>query len=260
MNTVATIVEFLEQLAPFHLAEEWDNVGLLVGRRERTVQKVMTCLTITPASAAEAVAAGADLIVVHHPLPFAPLKRLTDDTTAGRLLLELIAARVAVFSAHTAFDSAGEGINQQLAEGLGLRRILPLMPQTEGNGSGRFGVVEGEIRLRNLVDRLKRFLSIEHLHIVGELERNVRRIAVACGAAGEFLKAARDHGCDALVVGEARFHTCLEAEASGIALLLPGHFASERFAMEHLAKAIARQFPPVEVWASRTERDPIQWQ
>ncbi len=109
MPTVASIAAFLEQLAPARLAEEWDNVGLLVGRRDQAVKKLMTCLTVTPASAAEAVEAGADLIVTHHPLPFNAMKRLTADTTAGRLLLDLIAAHVAVYSAHTAFDSAAEG-------------------------------------------------------------------------------------------------------------------------------------------------------
>ena len=122
MPTVAAIAAFLEQLAPFRLAEDWDNVGLLVGDRERSVTKLMTCLTVTPASAAEAVEAGAELIVTHHPMPFAATKRLTADTTVGRMLLDLIAARIAVFSAHTAFDSAGEGINQRLAAGLATPR------------------------------------------------------------------------------------------------------------------------------------------
>ena len=64
---------------------------------------------------------------------------------------------------------------------------------------------------------------------------------------------------EAMVLGEARFHTCLEAEAWGIGLLLPGHFASERFAVEDLAGLLGRQFPEVQVWASRQERDPLEW-
>ncbi len=128
MPTVAAIAAFLEQLAPFQLAEEWDNVGFLVGHRAESVEKLMTCLTVTPASAAEAVEAGVELIVSHHPMPFTPLKRLTTDTTVGRLLLDLIAARIAVYSPHTAFDSAAQGMNQRLAAGLGLRGIAPLVP------------------------------------------------------------------------------------------------------------------------------------
>ena len=83
--------------------------------------------------------------------------------------------------------------------------------------------------------------------------------AVACGSAGEFLEPAQAAGCDCLVTGEVRFHTALEAEALGVGLVLAGHFASERFALEALAEVLANQFRDTKVWASRAERDPIQW-
>ena len=82
---------------------------------------------------------------------------------------------------------------------------------------------------------------------------------MACGGAGELLSAARSAGCDALVVGEAHFHTCVEAEASRVALLMPGHYASERFGIEQLADVLAARFRDVEVWPSRAEADPIGW-
>ncbi len=259
MLTVETIAAFLEQLAPAQLAEEWDNVGLLVGDRSQDVDRVMTCLTVTPTSAAEAIEQKADLVVAHHPIPFRPVKRLTTDTNVGRLLLDLIAARVAVYSPHTAFDSAREGINQRLAAGLGLRQTAPLVPGEEGLGAGRWGRLPEPLTLGRLAERVKQFLSIERLLMVGQPQQPARTLGVACGAAGTFLDVARETGCDAMVIGETRFHTCLEAEATGIGLLLPGHFASERFAVECLAEVLARQFPQLEVWASRQERDPMRW-
>ena len=259
MPTIDTIAAFLEQFAPSRLAEPWDNVGLLVGDRQRSVGRLMTCLTITPASAAEAVRGRVDLIVSHHPLPFQALKRITAETVVGRMLLDLIASRVAVYSPHTAFDSAADGINQQLAAGLGLRGIVPLAPQPEGQGAGRCGWLEEPWPLSRLAQRVKEFLALAQVQVVGPLEQPVRRVAVACGAAGELLETARAAGCDAMLLGETRFHTCLEAEAQGIGLVLPGHFASERFAVQQLADVLARQFPDLEVWASREERDPLRW-
>ena len=259
MPTVASIAAFLEELAPLRLAEEWDNVGLLVGNHGRNVKRLMTCLTVTPTSASEAIESGADLIVTHHPMPFLALKRLTDDSTVGRVLLDLIAAHVAVYSPHTAFDSAREGVNERLAQGLGLQDVTPLIPQPEGQGTGRWGHVAGEITLGELVQRLKHFLAIERLQVVGQPDQRVCAVAIGCGAADELIDAARQNGCDAMVLGEARFHTCLEAEAAGIGLLLPGHYASERFAVECLAECLAKQFADVEVWSSRRERDPIRW-
>jgi dinuclear metal center YbgI/SA1388 family protein len=258
-TTIHDITVFLEQFAPRNLAEDWDNVGLLVGDRSREAKKVMTCLTITPESAAEAIEEKADLIVVHHPLPFRGLKQLTTDSTPGRLLWDLISARISIYSPHTAFDSAREGINQQLAAGLGLRGIAPLLPTDDNLGAGRWGWLEEPISLADLALGLKEFLHIDQLQIVGNPERLIRTVAVACGAADELLAAAQSIGCDAMLIGEARFHTCLEADASQIALLLPGHYASERFAVECLAKILQQQFLHLKIWPSRRERDPLSW-
>jgi dinuclear metal center YbgI/SA1388 family protein len=269
--TIHAIVAFLEQFAPAYLAEEWDNVGLLVGDQEREAKKVMTCLTVTPESAAEAVEEKTDLIVTHHPLPFTALKRLTTDTTPGRLLWDLISARISIYSPHTAFDSAGEGVNQRLAEGIGLRGITPLREKKDTGtslcsgpiplflGAGRWGWLEEPLMLAELGRRLKEFLHIDCLQIVGDPERSIRTIAVACGAADELLAAAQSNGCDCMVLGESRFHTCLEAEATQMSLLLPGHFASERFAVESLAEILSQQFPQLKIWPSRRERDPLRW-
>jgi dinuclear metal center YbgI/SA1388 family protein len=260
MHTVADITRFLEEFAPPALAEAWDNVGLLVGRFEQPVARVMTCLTVTPESAAEAIAEGANLVVSHHPLPFRPLKRLTGETGEGRLLLDLIAAQVAVFSPHTAFDSAAQGINQRLADGLGLQEARPLVPGDDpGQGAGRVGTLKQETTLGALAESTKQLLAIANLQAVGRLDRPVRRVAVACGSAGEFVGPAAAAGCDVLVTGEVRFHTALEAESLAIGLVLAGHFASERFAVEQLAAELARQFGTLQVWASKREKDPVLW-
>src|SRR5262245_56920140 len=126
MLTVAAAVDFLKQFAPPHLAADWDNVGLLVGDGAAEVRRVMTCLTVTPDSAAEAVAEGAQLVVTHHPVLFRPVKRLTADTPEGRGLLSLVRAGVAVYSPHTELDNTRGGINDALARRLGLTEVVPL--------------------------------------------------------------------------------------------------------------------------------------
>ncbi len=221
----------------------------------------MTCLTITPDSAAEAIAERADLIVTHHPLPFRPLKRLTAETSEGRLLLDLIAAGIAIFSPHTAFDSAQAGINQRLATGLKLANIAPLIPaaEPEQGGAGRYGMLAEPLELRELAMRVKQLLEIGNVQAVGPLDAEVRRVAVACGSAGEFLGPAQAAGCDCLVTGEVRFHTCLEAESLGVGLVLAGHFASERFAVEELADVLSERFVALTIWASEHEKDPLHW-
>lgn len=261
MTSIQDICDFLDWFAPQRLAEEWDNVGLLVGDRNSTANRVMTCLTITPASAAEAINKGCDLIVSHHPLPFQPLKKITADAISTRMLLDLIRAEVAVYSPHTGFDSAAHGINQSLAELVGMENPKPIIPipnDPDELGSGRIGNLNPSISLAELVDRLKASLSVGHVGVVGQMDATTHRIALACGSGGTFLESARQLGCDTFVTGEANFHTCLEAEATNTNLILLGHYASERFALERLASELGKQFPEVDSWPSVQESDPLK--
>jgi dinuclear metal center YbgI/SA1388 family protein len=126
MPTVDSVVRRLEEFAPPALAADWDNVGLLLGDRAAPVSNIMTCLTVTPESATEAVTEGVNLIVTHHPILFRPIQRLTTATQEGRMLLSLIRAGIAVYCPHTAFDNTRDGINDQLAKLLGLTDVHPL--------------------------------------------------------------------------------------------------------------------------------------
>jgi dinuclear metal center YbgI/SA1388 family protein len=250
-------------MAPVRLAAEWDNVGLLVGDRLRPAVRLMTCLTITEPVVEEAIAEKVDLIVTHHPLPFRPLKTLTTDTHEGRLVWRLATAGVSVYSAHTAFDSASTGVNQAWAEGLGLEDVAPLEPIAASDdpaiGVGRRGEISPAVTLGEFVERVKGFLKIDGLHVVGAAHTKVARVGIACGSAGELLDAAIASRCDVFVTGEARFHTALAAEASGTAMVLVGHYASERFGMERLATQLETTMAGVTVWASQRESDPLRW-
>ena len=125
-----TLIDFMETICPLELAEDWDNVGLLLGSRTDEIDKVLTCLTVDGAVVDEAVAEGFDCVVSHHPFPFHSAKRWTTDTPEGTLLLRLVGAGIAVYSPHTAHDSAFFGINRQLAEGLGLIDVRSLYEGT----------------------------------------------------------------------------------------------------------------------------------
>ena len=275
MPRIAEFVDFLESFAPVPLAEDWDNVGLLIGNRERDVSAAMTCLTLTPDVADEAVREKAQLVVSHHPVLFRPTQRLTADDAQGRMLLQLIESGVAVYSPHTGYDSAAEGINHQLAEALELKNIGVLRPAALDNGDvtpspqldaahaaiggGRFGSLSKPIELSRFVEVVAKRLGSAGIQYVGDAKRLVQTVAVACGSAAEFLTDAQTRGCDVLVTGEARFHACLEARTAGIALILAGHYATERPGVERLAAVLGDRFSDVRVWASGAESDPIQW-
>jgi dinuclear metal center YbgI/SA1388 family protein len=255
------ISDFLESIAPLNLAESWDPVGWLVGDPSARVERVMTCLTVSPVTVEEAVTRKVDLIVSHHPIPFRPVARLTTGDYTGNLLWRLAGAGIGVFSLHTAWDSAPQGINQQLAEAAGCRDIRPLIPRADlldGAGSGRAGSLAEPVPVAELLWRLRQVTGTHFAwQHVGTLERTVSRVAFGCGAGGSFLDAARRSDCELLVTGEASFHTCLEADSTGLSMLLLGHYASERFAVESLAAHVQKAFPALRVWASELETDPV---
>ncbi len=255
------VCAYLEEFAPLRLAEDWDNVGLLLGDRERSVSRIMTCLTVTPESVAEAIDSQVDLIVTHHPLPFRAVQKITTDAASTRLILQLAQAGISIYSPHTAFDSTIEGINDQLAQSLNLNRIGPLKQSLDlpGAGPGRYGETGPFADLQSICDRMKSVLQVEKVQASEQENRAIKRLALACGSGGSFLATAAFRGCDALLTGEATFHSILEARALGIALILVGHFASERFAMERLAERMAGEFSDCDVWASRHERSPLSW-
>jgi dinuclear metal center YbgI/SA1388 family protein len=366
MLTVAAVVDLLDRLAPPSLAAEWDNVGLLLGERAAAADRIMTCLTVTPESAAEAVAEKANLIVTHHPILFRSVKRLTDATPEGRTLLSLARAGVTVYSPHTAYDNAHGGINDRLCERIGLvdvgplrrrdasrrckvvvftpeadlRRVAdamfaagagrigaysecsfrlagtgtflggeesnptvgtkgrreevaearlevvceerdvgavtaalrrahsyeepaydvyPLRPSMSPSGEGRLGQLTPPRPLADFAQSVKAAVDGGPVQLVGALDRPVKGVAVACGAGAELLADAARAGADAFVTGEARFHDLLAARAQGLALVLPGHYATERFAVEELAGWIGDELPAAHVWASRRESDPSAW-
>ncbi len=132
MTTVSDVVQWLERFAPARLAEPWDNVGLLWGDPSALVECVMTCLTVTPVTADEAIEESASLIVSHHPILFREVKRVRADLPDTAPLWKLARAGIAVASPHTAFDNTREGINDLLCRRLGLIDVSPLRPAPSG--------------------------------------------------------------------------------------------------------------------------------
>ena len=119
MQTIADLEELMELIAPSQLAEEWDNVGLLVGERSHPLQRLLLCIDLRENVLAEAIGANVDAIVAYHPPIFQPLRKIDDSTTQGRILIGALASGIAIYSPHTAADAAPDGVNDWLASGLG---------------------------------------------------------------------------------------------------------------------------------------------
>jgi dinuclear metal center YbgI/SA1388 family protein len=273
------LIDALQRIAPLGIAESWDNVGLLVGDPASSIAKVMTCLTLSDSVLEEAIDRKIGLVVSHHPIPFRPLTRITTEDPTGRILWRAMQHSIAIYSPHTAWDNAHEGINRQLAGLLHLGNLRPLVPINRAansqNGNSQTGEVKqgtslddpmerelgcgviGEfakpVRIDDLVERLGVSIRGMSVRCTDSGERLVNRIGIVCGSGGSMLSKAAGERCDLFLTGEATYHQCLEAEARGVAMLMIGHFASEAFSMRKLAELLARAFPQLDVGASESE-------
>ncbi len=137
---LADLLERLRGNAPESLAEPWDNVGLLVGDTGQAVRNAMLCVDLTEAVLAEAIARRAELVVAYHPLIFEPIRRLVSDDPRQKIVLAAARRGIAVYTPHTALDSAPGGVNDWLATGLGPGKVSPIRPAA-GGGPARFKVV-----------------------------------------------------------------------------------------------------------------------
>ena len=225
--TVGQILELLERIAPLEKAEAWDNVGLLAGRRDAEVQCVLCALDLTQEVLDEALSVGAQMIVTHHPILFRGRKNLCEDDAEGRLLCNLVRANIALAAMHTNFDNAHPGVNDALAQALGLRSIVPL---ENGMCIGEMD----EISLNDFAAQTAHCLG-GPVRVYGEPERKIRRVAVLGGAGEDFVPDVLNAGADVFVTGEMGYHKGMNAVCDGLCVLEAGHAATEKPAISLLA-------------------------
>lgn len=225
--TVGQILTLLEQLAPLELAEPWDNVGLLAGSRSDVVECVLCALDFNQHVLDEAIASGAQLIVTHHPILFGGRKNLCSDDPEGRLLCSLVRSGIALIAMHTNFDSAHPGVNDALADALGLTDVEPV---EHGMCVGRVA----EMNLSAFKAHVEQTLG-GVVRAYGNPETPVHRVAVMGGAADDFAHIAIAAGADVYVTGEMGYHKGLDAVDRGLCVLEAGHAATENPAILMLA-------------------------
>lgn len=258
MATVADILAYLETLAPRNMKMDWDNVGLLCGRRDREVTRILVALDPFLHVCREAKEFGAELLVTHHPLIFSPVKAVTDDTEVGACIGYLWENGISAINAHTNLDCAPEGVNDILARRLGLSDIQvvdPMGTDEQGRPWGllRIGQVE-QMPLPGFLPIVKDRLDCSGLRYC-DGGRPVSRVAVGGGACGSELRDAARAGCDTFVTSDVKYNQFRDAQYMGINLIDAGHFPTENPVVGLLAEKIAAAFPGIQVKISESHGD-----
>lgn len=355
----------LEAWAPKTFAYDWDNVGLQIGAISDKTEAVLVTLDVNDAVVDEAIRLGANVIVSHHPMLFKPLKTIDFNTPKGKLVRKLIKHDITVYASHTNLDIAEGGVNDLLAEKIGIENVQPMVvtheeplyklavftpvdhvnevvdalseagaghignyshctfqapgtgtfkpleganpyigtqhkierveelkietivPETllkkvveamlkahpyeevaydiyplknEGKkfGLGRIGTLKEVVNFHQLIEMTKKVLDVRHVRYVGDLDKQVKRVAVLGGSGEKYIHKAKLLGADAYITGDVTFHQAQDAKDNGLALIDAGHYI-EQVMKEATKRFIEERFPSLNVYVSNVNTDPFQF-
>ena len=232
----------LNSFCPLDLAENWDNVGVLVGERYKNINKVLLSLDLTDDVIKEALELKVDLIITHHPLIFKPMKNICDDNTIGKKIITLIKNDIILYTAHTNLDMANGGTNDALFNLLSLSKKEFLIEKDVNGkkfGMGRIGELEKEVDMVEFAKYVKKRLGLDYINIVNS-NGKVKRIGLCTGSASnqDFIKQAINKKCDTYITGDISFHNGHFGLDNNINLIDGTHFATESIFMDNMKKYI----------------------
>ena len=253
---VQNIAEIVNRLAPRQLAEDWDNVGLLVGSFDAQVEKIFVCLDVTDETVKSAVDFGAGLIVVHHPVIFRAAKNFRTDLPLGKKLSTLIKNDVSVFAAHTNLDSAEGGVNDVLAQKLGLIDVKTFDDELS---LGRIGYLPNKMSAVEFAKHVATALDCDAVRLIDAGNFEIEKVGICGGAGSEFIGKAKFLGAQAFVTGDVKYHEAQNAVESKIHVVDAGHFATEFPVVHMLAEKLRAECDKlgydVEISEDTTSRD-----
>ena len=238
--TVQQVLAILDDFAPFNLAAEWDNVGLLIGEPQAEVSGILLALDPSRAVLEEAEQLGHNTIITHHPLLFHALKEIRTDTPQGRMVRLALRQGLQIIACHTNLDVVPDGVSDQLGRLLGLVDCRPLQPSKLDSqcGFGRLGRLPQAVEGKEYLNHLAQVLGQPELLVAGPVPQLVQQVAVCGGSCGDMAQLALEQGAQLFVTSELKHSVARWAEDAGICLVDGGHFSTEQIALPALQQRL----------------------
>lgn len=238
MRTVQDYVDFINARAPFETQDSYDNSGLLLGDPEAVVTGVHVAMDVSQRVLDEAEAAGANLIITHHPIMFSAIRRIVATGYESRLIMRMIRSGMSLIAAHTNLDQASGGVNDALAQAIGLQEIT-------GEGYVRVGKLPSPMTGAELADHVSAALKTV-VRPMGNIDAPITCVGVGSGGGSDSWRAAHALGAQAFLTGEMKHHHALEAADLGMLCLEAGHHATEEPGIFALADALQNELNAVQ--------------
>ena len=248
---IKDIAEFIESRFPRCYAMERDNVGLIVGDENTAATKVLVCCDVDEYVAREAVELGVQLIISHHPLMFFPIKNLTEDNPEQRALRILIKNDIALYTAHTNLDVGRGGINDYMAQllGLGDTEVIELVARDGDiqHGYGRFATLASPVTLGDMLKKCKDVFNLDGCRYVGEVDDVISTVAINTGGGAGIMDLCFEKKADLFITGDVKYNPARDAYERGMAVIDIAHYDTEKITMDFFAELFAKEVPQLEV-------------
>lgn len=262
--TLADLRRVAEEFWPAETAESWDRVGLVTGRDDAPLRRVLLAVDAVAATVDEALEWRADALLTHHPLLLRGIHSVAEDTSKGALLARLIRGECALLAAHTNADAPAGGVSDVIAARLGLVDAVPIVAGADPeSGLGRVGSLASPVSLREFAEQVSAVLpaTVSGVRVAGDPGRQVQRIALLGGAGDSLLDHPEVRAADVYLTSDLRHHPAqesleLSAAIGGPALIDVAHWASESLWLEGAAERLATRLPGVEFRVSALRTDP----
>jgi len=247
------LMEKLESLSPVSYAENWDNVGLLCGRKDKEIRKIMIALDATNDVIDQAISNQVDFLLTHHPLIFSSVKRITGDDFIGKRLLSLIRNDICYYAMHTNFDVMG--MADAVADDLNLKKCSVLDITYEDDiakeGIGRVGTLPRIMSLKECAEYCKEIFNLEQVTVFGDLDSSIETAAVVPGSGKDYITQAIKKQADVLITGDIGHHNGIDAMEQGIAIIDAGHYGLEKTFVPYMAEALKRELSQITVLTAK---------
>ena len=238
MVNLKEITDFLFSIAPVCLAEDYDNVGLLVESESTEIESVLISLDTDNKVVSEAQKKGCDMVISHHPLIFKPMKKIKKDDA----VFSLVKNNIALFAMHTNYDAVQGGLCDALLKKIcDCKDIFPLASE-EADSIGRIAQLKEEVEFSDFCENVKKVLGIDSLKIVGDKAKKIKTIAICNGGGADFVYDAKGKGADLYISGDFKYHHARFCYENDMALLELTHYDAEIIFIDVLAQMIEKEF------------------
>ncbi|MFA9375429.1 MAG: Nif3-like dinuclear metal center hexameric protein [Lachnotalea sp.] len=245
----SNLIEAFEQLAPLHMAQAWDNIGMLVGTAQREINSIYIALDSTDEVIKDATNKKVDLLLTHHPLIFKSLKSVTEEEFIGRRITNLIKANITYYAMHTNFDVAV--MADLAADYLCLSNREILEKTDDSHGIGKIGMLPKAMTLDELCQYVKSVFAIESLKVFGNRADQVEKVVIMPGSGKSYIKNTIQSQAQVMITGDIDHHEGLDALACGLNIIDAGHYGIEHIFVKYMQEYINNSFSEIKVFTEK---------